>query len=132
MCEVIAPSLIPKREGDRVKTDQRDNLRLAERSRVGELTAIWFLNTVDKSIQDLARARADTQYPPSSPASADVLQPEALARLQPGSRSDRVREKHLNWPESVYKSRGDSGTGTGVFAQFWMVDYDRRPPARLG
>jgi len=58
-CEVIAPSLIPKRGGDRVKTDQRDSLRLAELSRAGELTAIWIPDTVDESIRDLARARED-------------------------------------------------------------------------
>src|ERR1700690_168100 len=40
-CQVIAPSLVPKRAGDRVKTDHRDCLRLAELSRAGELRAVW-------------------------------------------------------------------------------------------
>ncbi len=40
-CDVIAPSLIPRRAGDRIKTDRRDGLRLAERARAGELRAGW-------------------------------------------------------------------------------------------
>lgn len=58
-CEVIAPSLIPKRAGDRVKTDRRDCLRLAELARAGELKPIWIPDPVDEAIRDLARARED-------------------------------------------------------------------------
>jgi transposase len=41
VCQIIAPSLIPRRPGERVKKDRRDCVRLAELSRVGELKAIW-------------------------------------------------------------------------------------------
>jgi transposase len=58
-CQVIAPSLIPKRAGDRVKADRRDSLRLAELSRAGELRAIWIPDPADEAIRDLARARED-------------------------------------------------------------------------
>lgn len=58
-CQVIAPSLIPKRAGDRVKTDHRDGLRLAELSRAGELRAIWIPDPTDEAIRDLTRARED-------------------------------------------------------------------------
>jgi transposase len=58
-CQVIAPSLIPKRAGDRIKTDHRDGLRLAELSRAGELRAIWIPDPADEAIRDLARARED-------------------------------------------------------------------------
>jgi len=58
-CQVIAPSLIPKRAGDRIKTDNRDCLRLAELSRAGELKAIWIPDPADEAIRDLARARED-------------------------------------------------------------------------
>ena len=58
-CRVIAPSLIPKRAGDRVKTDRRDGLRLAELSRAGELRAIWIPDPADEAMRDLARARED-------------------------------------------------------------------------
>lgn len=58
-CEVVAPSLIPKRAGERIKTDQRDSRRLAELARAGELRAVWVPDPADESIRDLARARED-------------------------------------------------------------------------
>ena len=58
-CQVIAPSLVPKRAGDRVKTDRRDGLRLAELSRAGELRAVWVPDPADEAIRDVARARED-------------------------------------------------------------------------
>ena len=57
--QVIAPSLIPQRAGDRVKTDRRDSLRLAELARAGELRAVWIPDPADEAIRDLARARED-------------------------------------------------------------------------
>ena len=58
-CQVIAPSLIPKRAGERIKTDRRDCLRLAELARAGELRAVWIPDPADEAIRDLARARED-------------------------------------------------------------------------
>ncbi|HZW50320.1 MAG TPA: IS110 family transposase [Rudaea sp.] len=58
-CHVIAPSLIPQRPGDRVKTDRRDSVRLAELARAGELRAVWIPDPADEAIRDLARARED-------------------------------------------------------------------------
>jgi transposase len=60
--QVIAPSLIPKRAGDRIKTDRRDCLRLAELARAGELRAIWIPDPADEAIRDLARAREDAVH----------------------------------------------------------------------
>lgn len=57
--QVIAPTLIPKRAGDRVKTDRRDSVRLAELARAGELRAVWIPDPADEAIRDLARARED-------------------------------------------------------------------------
>jgi transposase len=51
--------LIPKRAGDRVKTDRRDCLRLAELSRAGELRAVWIPDCADEAIRDVSRARED-------------------------------------------------------------------------
>jgi transposase len=59
-CEVIAPSLIPRRAGDRIKTDGRDCRRLAELARAGELRAVWIPDAGDEAIRDLSRAREDT------------------------------------------------------------------------
>ncbi|MCI0690040.1 MAG: IS110 family transposase, partial [Sporichthyaceae bacterium] len=58
-CEVIAPSLIPTRPGDRVKTDKRDARRLAVLFRAGQLTAVRVPTTAEEAVRDLCRARAD-------------------------------------------------------------------------
>ena len=59
VCEVIAPSKTPRRSGNRVKTDARDSLELAEYSRAGKLAAVWIPDPADEAIRDLARARED-------------------------------------------------------------------------
>lgn len=59
VCEIIAPSQVPKRPGDRVKTDGRDCLQLAECSRAGQLSAVWIPDPCDEAIRDLSRARED-------------------------------------------------------------------------
>lgn len=58
-CVVIAPSLIPKKAGDRVKTDRRDAVNLARLLRAGELTPIWVPDTEQEAMRDLTRARED-------------------------------------------------------------------------
>ena len=57
-CDVVAPSLIPRRPGDRVKTDKRDAGRLARLHRAGELTAIRVPTEAEEAVRDLVRARA--------------------------------------------------------------------------
>ena len=59
VCEIIAPSQIPRRPGDRVKTDGRDSVQLAECSRAGQLSAVWIPDPEDEAIRDLSRARED-------------------------------------------------------------------------
>jgi transposase len=58
-CDVVAPSLIPKAPGDRVKTDRRDCRRLARLHRAGELAAIRVPTEAEEAVRDLCRARAD-------------------------------------------------------------------------
>lgn len=58
-CAVVAPSSIPKRSGDRVKTDRRDAMRLARLSRAGDLTAVRVPGAGDEAVRDLVRARED-------------------------------------------------------------------------
>jgi transposase len=58
-CEVIAPSKTPRRPGDRVKTDVRDSIMLAEYSRSGVLHPVWIPDAADEAIRDLSRARED-------------------------------------------------------------------------
>ena len=58
-CWVIAPSLIPRKAGDRVKTDRRDAVTLARLMRSGDLTPIYVPDLADEAIRDLTRARED-------------------------------------------------------------------------
>ena len=58
-CEVIVPSKIPRRVGERVKTDRRDAIRLAELARAGELVNVSIPDERDEAIRDLSRARED-------------------------------------------------------------------------
>lgn len=56
-CDVVAPSLIPRRPGDKVKTDRRDAVALARLLRSGDLTAVYVPTVEDEAIRDLCRAR---------------------------------------------------------------------------
>jgi transposase len=58
-CDVVAPSLIPKKSGDRVKTDRRDAGTLTRLYRAGELTPVWVPDKEQEAIRDLTRARED-------------------------------------------------------------------------
>ena len=58
-CQVVAPSMTPKRAGDRVKTDKRDARKLARLLRAGELTPVYIPESTDEAIRDLCRARTD-------------------------------------------------------------------------
>jgi transposase len=56
-CVVVAPSLIPRKPGDRVKTDRRDAINLAKSHRAGELSPVWVPDPAHEAIRDLVRAR---------------------------------------------------------------------------
>jgi len=56
-CEVIAPTLVPMKAGDRVKTDRRDAERLARSYRSDDLTAVWVPDEGSEALRDLVRAR---------------------------------------------------------------------------
>ncbi len=60
-CVVVAPSLIPKRPGDRVKSNRRDAVSLARLHRAGELTAVWVPDRGHEAMRDLVRAREAAQ-----------------------------------------------------------------------
>lgn len=57
-CEVVAPTLVPTKAGDRVKTDRRDAEKLARSYRAGDLTAVWVPDAAHEALRDLVRARA--------------------------------------------------------------------------
>jgi transposase len=56
-CDVIAPSLVPVKAGDRVKTDRRDAEKLARSYRAGDLTPVWVPDAEHEALRDLVRAR---------------------------------------------------------------------------
>lgn len=94
-CIVVAPSLIPKKPGDKVKTDKRDAMQLARLFRAGELTPVYVPDREDEAIRDLARARED----------AMLAQKSARQRLKSFLLRHNIRyqgktcwtEKHLRW-----------------------------------
>ncbi len=61
-CDIIAPSKTARRSGDRVKTDRRDALHLAEQSLAGALTPVYVPDKADEAMRDLCRAREDAVY----------------------------------------------------------------------
>ncbi len=60
-CEVVAPSLVPTKAGDRVKTDRRDAAKLARSYRSGDLTPVWVPDEAHEALRDLVRAREDAK-----------------------------------------------------------------------
>lgn len=56
-CEVVAPTLVPVKAGDRVKTDRRDAVKLARCYRAGDLTPVWVPDAAQEALRDLVRAR---------------------------------------------------------------------------
>jgi transposase len=98
-CMVVAPSLIPKKAGDRVKTDRRDSLSLARLHRAGELTAVCVPDAQREALRDLTRAREDMKH----------LQRQAKQRLlafllrhgkRYGGKSNWT-QAHWRWLETV-------------------------------
>ena len=115
-CEVIAPSLIPRRAGDRVKTDRRDGIRLAELSRAGELRAVWIPEPADEAIRDLARARED----------AVNARTQARHQLKSFLLRHELRYPHrTSWSKTFYRwlatlSFAGSGAQT-AFTEYWQA-----------
>lgn len=98
-CRVVAPSMIPRKPGDRVKTDRRDSLNLARLFRAGELTPVWVPDGAQEALRDLTRAREDMKH----------LQRQAKQRLlgfllRHGKRfggKDNWTQAHFRWMEAL-------------------------------
>ena len=98
-CSIVAPSLIPKRSGDRIKTDRRDAINLVRLFRVGELTSIYIPTEEDEAMRDLLRCRDDIRR----------LERKARQRLlafllRNGckySETTHWTKKHMKWLASV-------------------------------
>jgi len=98
-CIVVAPSLIPSKPGDRVKTNRRDAVNRAKLLRAGELTAVWVLDERHEAMRDLVRARdtaARDYRSKRQNVSALVLR---LGLHYPGKKT--WGRSHMNWLTSL-------------------------------
>ena len=100
-CEVVAPTLVPVKAGDRVKTDRRDAEKLARSYRAGDLTAVWVPDAAHEALRDLVRARE----------AAKRDQHRARQRLgkfllrhgrRPPTAMTVWTHKHLDWVRAVH------------------------------
>ena len=99
-CQVVAPSLIPKQAGDRVKTDRRDALKLARLLRSGDLTAVWVPDAEQEAMRDLTRARADMKGQERK--ARQQLNAFVLRHSHHWPRGKtRWTQTHFNWLESI-------------------------------
>jgi transposase len=72
-CIVVAPTMIPRRSGDRVKTDRRDAMMLARLHRAGELTPVWVPDREHEAMRDLVRAHHRGAQRPACPPAGPSL-----------------------------------------------------------
>lgn len=100
-CDVVAPTLIPVKSGDRVKTNRRDAEKLARLYRSGELTPVWVPDAAQEALRDLVRAR--------EAAKKDQLRAKhrlgkfLLRRgLKAGAGVKRWTLKHLAWIKALH------------------------------
>ena len=99
-CQVVAPSLIPKKAGDRVKTDRRDALKLARLLRSGDLTAVWVPDAEQEAMRDLTRARDDMKGQERK--ARQQLNAFVLRHGHHWPRGKtRWTQTHFNWLESI-------------------------------
>lgn len=99
-CQVVAPSLIPKKPGERIKTDRRDARKLAQALRSGDLTAVWVPDEEQEAMRDLTRARDDMkgqERKARQQLNAYVLR---HGHAWPPNKT-RWTQTHYNWLESL-------------------------------
>jgi transposase len=115
-CEVIAPSKMPRRPGDRIKTDRRDCVQLAECSRAGQLHAVWIPRAEDEAMRDLARAREDAVN------SRRQMRQQLKGFLL---RRDVRYAGKSSWSKTYYRWLGTLNFGDGAaqtaFTEYWQA-----------
>lgn len=94
-CRVVAPSLVPRRSGDRIKTDRRDARKLAHFLRSGDLKAVWVPDIETEAIRDLERARDDAKR--SERVSRNQLQKFLLRHGRVYSGKTSWTKRHWEW-----------------------------------
>jgi transposase len=99
-CQVVAPSLIPRKPGERVKTDRRDAGKQAQALRSGDLTAVWVPDAEQEAMRDLTRARDD--FKAQERKARQQLNAYVLrhGHAWPSNRT-RWTQRHYHWLESL-------------------------------
>ncbi len=124
-CSVVAPSLIPSKPGDRVKTDRRDSEKLCRLDRAGELTPVWVPDQEQEAMRDLTRAREDMkglERVTKQRLNAFLLR---YARIYESGKS-RWTQTHFRWLEGL---KFDIAVQQIVFQEY--VDAVKQAEARV-
>ncbi len=98
-CMVAAPSLIPRKPGDRIKTDRRDARNLAKLLRAGELTAVHVPDQEDEAMRDLVRCREDAVE--NAKRSKQRLKAFLLRHGRTYHRHVRWNDPYINWLAAI-------------------------------
>ena len=96
-CQVVAPTLIPRKPGDRVKTDRRDAVTLAGLHRAGQLTPVWVPDPAREAVRDLTRAREDMKVAETK--ARQRLGAFLLRHRRVYSGKSRWTQAHFRWLE---------------------------------
>jgi len=99
-CDVVAPTLVPTKSGERVKTDRRDALKLARSYRSGDLTPVWVPDPEHEALRDLVRAREAATK--DHLRARHRLQKLLLRRgLRPPEKMKSWTTRHMTWIKSL-------------------------------
>jgi len=123
-CDVVAPALIPRKVGDRVKMDRRDAMMLAQTLRAGQLTAVWVPDEAHEAMRDpgaVARA-GDARPAQGTPATAESCCAIGQFALRPLDQdaSPLARRAGLCPPGAASRSRPPSVSPTSSSAR-WLT-----------
>lgn len=116
-CHVVAPSLIPKKPGDKVKTDRRDAVELARLLRSGDLTRVYVPTVEDEALRDLCRApRCGAAHAQEREAALEVVPASPRVALRRPGRLERrpspvPREGRLSHTRAADRLSGNAGRG---------------------
>lgn len=98
-CVVVAPAMIPRKSGDRIKNDRRDAIKLATLHRSGELTSVYVPDQEDEAIRDLVRTRSDFQR--SLRKVKQQINAFLLRHGTPYPGRTKWSKAHLNWLTTI-------------------------------
>ncbi len=114
MCDVVAPTLVPVKAGDRVKTDRLDAEKLARCYRSGDLTAVWVPDEGSEALRDLVRTREAAKQDQLR-ARHRLSKVSAALRPAPTFRSEIMDASlpHLGRAATLHADRSGSNTRTG-------------------